>query len=483
MYCSKCGYKVPDGSKFCPNCGAKLVREERTSTSTAEEKKEDRNDETSEQNSNQSFEDKLNYFGDKLEKGIGDAASEMKNQFEQAKNSEAGQKIQDAAKNWRDYVTPENMEKLIAVNMLLPFCFMVVTGFADHFLNVVRFIPVVHVVALLFQYLIRVIFVAVEAAAVYSAYIVFGKNKEKQTNFGMLALCGTGLSVLAILLSINHASHLSFLFMLCALIIGLDVVSRVILQHRGIETEGDFARDYAVYKAKWEDYNEKQNMKSAETPEQKQSSGDLNENRESGSYFDGSGIEYFGLVLLTVIVSALTCGIASPWMICLVYKWRKSHTVINGRRLEFVGTGGSLIGHWILWALLDIITCGIYLFFEYVALKKWEMENTCYEGSPETLGQFDGSSIEYLGYAIVRGILLILTLGLAGPWTLTMIQKWETRHECVGRDRLYYDGTALGILGQYLIVFILTVITCGIYSSWGIVRINKYIYSHTHVQE
>ena len=36
MYCSKCGYKVPDGSKFCPNCGAKLVREERTSTSTAE---------------------------------------------------------------------------------------------------------------------------------------------------------------------------------------------------------------------------------------------------------------------------------------------------------------------------------------------------------------------------------------------------------------------------------------------------------------
>lgn len=28
MYCEKCGMSVPDGSAYCPNCGAKLVSEQ-----------------------------------------------------------------------------------------------------------------------------------------------------------------------------------------------------------------------------------------------------------------------------------------------------------------------------------------------------------------------------------------------------------------------------------------------------------------------
>lgn len=65
------------------------------------------------------------------------------------------------------------------------------------------------------------------------------------------------------------------------------------------------------------------------------------------SYYDGSGVELLGYILLTALVSAVTCGIAAPWMICAKYKWKLSHTVINGRRFTFDGTGAGLLGHWI----------------------------------------------------------------------------------------------------------------------------------------
>ena len=172
-------------------------------------------------------------------------------------------------------------------------------------------------------------------------------------------------------------------------------------------------------------------------------------------------------------------------MICKIMKWRKTHTVISGRRLDFDGTGGSLFGYYLLWSLLCIVTFGIYGFFMHVAMKKWEMKHTFYAddySEYSDISLFDGDSFQYFGYAFIAGLLLTVTCGLAYPWVHTMIQKWETSHEVVCNDRLYYDGTATGILVQYLIVYLLTILTLGISSPWGTVRLNKYIYAHTHAE-
>ena len=59
-----------------------------------------------------------------------------------------------------------------------------------------------------------------------------------------------------------------------------------------------------------------------------------------------------------------------------IYRWETEHTVINGRRLKFEGTGGSLFGQWIKWMLLSIITCGIYSFWVQIKLKKWQVKHT-----------------------------------------------------------------------------------------------------------
>ena len=84
---------------------------------------------------------------------------------------------------------------------------------------------------------------------------------------------------------------------------------------------------------------------------------------QGASYFDGTGGELFVKLLLLGLLSLITCSLATPWILVDVLKWRKTHTVLNGKRLDFDGTAGELFGHWIKWFLLSIVTCGIYGYY------------------------------------------------------------------------------------------------------------------------
>ncbi|MDD3243400.1 MAG: DUF898 family protein [Eubacteriales bacterium] len=94
------------------------------------------------------------------------------------------------------------------------------------------------------------------------------------------------------------------------------------------------------------------------------------------SYFDGGLLSLWGYRLLTALVTAITLGIAYPWAQCKMVQWRVKHTVVNGRRLRFTGTGMSLFGHWIKWWLLSLITLGIYALWLPIKMQKWEAEHT-----------------------------------------------------------------------------------------------------------
>ncbi len=97
------------------------------------------------------------------------------------------------------------------------------------------------------------------------------------------------------------------------------------------------------------------------------------------STFDGGMIDYVGVTILAFLITACTLGICTPWAVCICYKWKIEHTIIEGRRLKFTGSAWDLFGHWIKWFLMCIITFGIYGFWVHIKIEKWKVENTTFE--------------------------------------------------------------------------------------------------------
>lgn len=500
MYCCHCGKEIDNDSRFCPFCGGEQPPVPGQGPTAG--------DFLNNSGEGSKVENAIEHAGESIGKGIDDAINEFKNsngaQAIQKGVSTAGEKARNVMKNWRDYLTLENMEFIAPILLLMPLIMGLVRMLLGRVFGVVFWIPFIGGVFKLVYGLIKLVFVVASAAGLCATGYVLYKKPEKRKLFGYISLGASACGFLSCLGMFFNWKYVNIIFGLAALVWAADAISRVCLQKKGMESEPVPQADIDAYKTFYSELREKMNSeKKAKEAGTFQPGPDadvkgfdpnaaaaMNEGYGYGygqpapeSYFDGSGAELFGLLLLTSILGAVTCGLAVPWMLCKIFKWRKTHTVIDGRRLDFNGTGGDLFGHWILWELLTGVTCGIYGIFMFVALRRWEMKHTFYQDQPETIGSFDGNSFEYFGLSLVQGLLSLVTCGIATPWTITWIENWQMEHSVVGHDRMRYDGTGLGLLGQYLIVAILTVITCGIYSAWGIVRLDKYLFSHVHVDE
>ncbi len=92
------------------------------------------------------------------------------------------------------------------------------------------------------------------------------------------------------------------------------------------------------------------------------------------SRFEGSLLGFIGVNILSSVISVLTFGIATPWAMCIKYKWQINNTVYN-IRLKFIGMDPSLFMKW--W-ILTIITFGIYGFWLYIKMLQWKTENTIF---------------------------------------------------------------------------------------------------------
>lgn len=101
----------------------------------------------------------------------------------------------------------------------------------------------------------------------------------------------------------------------------------------------------------------------------------------NNSYFDGTFLQWLGWSLAVVGISVITLGFGYPWACCLFMQWETSHTVVNGRRLKFTGTGWELFKKYILWILLTYITVGIYGLWMWIKVKRWTTEHTIFEDS------------------------------------------------------------------------------------------------------
>ena len=94
------------------------------------------------------------------------------------------------------------------------------------------------------------------------------------------------------------------------------------------------------------------------------------------SKFTGGLLGMIGIGILQAIIIFLTLGLGAPWAICLKESWYVNHTIINGHKLTFDGTGGQLFGNYIKWFLLTIITFGIYSLWLSIKMKQWVTKHT-----------------------------------------------------------------------------------------------------------
>ncbi len=99
----------------------------------------------------------------------------------------------------------------------------------------------------------------------------------------------------------------------------------------------------------------------------------------NNSTWDGGVLDTVVNSIVASLIMSLTCGIATPWAICYMMKFIIGHAIIEGKRLRFVGKGGSLFGNWIKWMLLTMITCGIYGFWVAPRMYKWVVSNIEFE--------------------------------------------------------------------------------------------------------
>ncbi len=471
MFCRKCGYELLDDANFCPKCGEKVerveepVKEEPVKADSEETKTED--------------------------KGVVYELKPIEHVADYTEDVDGKEKI-----NWRDLITLDNIERFAPIAALIPLAMAVLVSFVGKLLFLVfgSFL-VGRAFCLFLMFILKAAFIVATGAAASGLIYVVITRKDTELVRSWITPIGTIAAFLSCVGMAFNWGGAAWLFGVISVAMGLEFFIRIVIAGYPIDSPMDPEAAINAYKRMYENYKEKYSEKKETVEAERAAASDEVNTVDTQctevavkedvpeSVFDGTGLDLFGLSILTVILCIITLGLATPWMICKIYSWKTSHTVINGKRLTFTGMGGSLLGHWILWELLIIVTAGIYGFFVHVAIRKWALKHTFIEGEPivpeSDESYFDGGSFAYFGYGLLSGLLLLITCCLAFPWVMSILQKWDTKHQVINGRRLVFDGSGLGFLGEFIVIFFLSIITLGIYSSWGMVRMNKYIVRHT----
>lgn len=202
------------------------------------------------------------------------------------------------------------------------------------------------------------------------------------------------------------------------------------------------------------------------------------------SYFDGGLIELIGWKLLSFLITIVTLGIASPWGACMIYSYEINHTVYNGKRLKFEGTGGDLFVNIFKWVLLSIITLGIYTWFIPIKKTKWVISHIHFEDEKFVRNEsfFDGKTIQLIGINILSFILNFISFGLLSAFTFCYKTKWIIKHTVINRKKLVFTGRAISLFGRSMLWGFLTVITFGIFGLWVPIKKLKWQNKNTHIK-
>lgn len=202
------------------------------------------------------------------------------------------------------------------------------------------------------------------------------------------------------------------------------------------------------------------------------------------SFYDGKLLEIIGYRILSFLITLVSFGIASAWGEKLLIAYDVEHTVYNGKRLKFNGTGASLFVQKFKWIFFSIITLGIYALWIPVKKQKWIASNTYFENEPYTKGDscFTGGLLGLIGVNLFCKLLTLISFGILYPFGICYKQRWIAKHTVINRKKIIFDGKAVSLIGHYLLWWFLCIITFGIYALWLPINITKWYTKNIHIK-
>ena len=205
---------------------------------------------------------------------------------------------------------------------------------------------------------------------------------------------------------------------------------------------------------------------------------------EYNSYFDGGLLELVGLEILSFFITVFSLGFAASWGQCMIYSYKINHTVYNGRRLKFEGTGGELFIHRMKALFFILITLGIYTIITPVKRTRWVISKTHFEGEELSKDKsfFDGKTIQLIGINMITTVLNISSFGLLTPFSQCYKLRWINKHTTINNEKFSFNGKAIELFGMQILWALLTFVTLGIFVFWIPIKMQKWQTKHTRIK-
>ena len=201
--------------------------------------------------------------------------------------------------------------------------------------------------------------------------------------------------------------------------------------------------------------------------------------------FLGSGKEWFKIIIINWLLTALTLGIYYPWARAKSLRYIYGKTVLNNEHFHFSGTGKEMFRGFIKVILGYVLLLIVFFFLNlinpilavillYLAILffipfaihgsfKYKMSRTSYRGI--RFG-YRGDRKEFILNFIKWIFLTIITLGIYSFWMDMQVRKYT--HENIRYGDVEFTNTSKGgdWLGVVLIGYFASVFSLGIYFFW-----------------
>ena len=175
----------------------------------------------------------------------------------------------------------------------------------------------------------------------------------------------------------------------------------------------------------------------------------INENKQSYKLsYHGKGLDYFVIMVVNAILTAVTFSIYYPWARAKELKYVYGSTSFNGDRFSFSGTGKEMfIGY------LKTVLIFAVMFAAYISL----------------------ILAEKLVLAII--VLYVLLIAIV-PLAIHGSYRYRMARTSWRGIRFGYRGEKKELILGFIKWFLLTIVTFGIYGAWYSVNINNYVIGH-----